>query len=101
MTWRFRKRIKILPGLWINLSKGTPSWSIGGKGITANVGKRGLTSTVGLPGSGLSYRFAPKRKRTKSVPAPVPYCFGGFFQCNGVRLLLSLHQALIIFDWEF
>jgi Protein of unknown function (DUF4236) len=24
MTWRFRKRIKILPGLWINLNKGAP-----------------------------------------------------------------------------
>src|SRR6202040_2473337 len=53
MTWRFRKRIKILPGLWINLNKGAPSLSIGGRGATTNISKRGVASTVGLPGIGL------------------------------------------------
>ena len=68
MTWRFRKRIKILPGLWINLSKGAPSLSIGGRGATTNISKRGVASTVGLPGTGLSYRFGPKRTLEKSTP---------------------------------
>jgi len=68
MTWRFRKRIKILPGLWINLSKGPPSLSIGGRGATTNISKRGVASTVGLPGTGISYRFGPKRTRKKSTP---------------------------------
>lgn len=54
MNWRFRKRVKIMPGLWINLSKGTPSLSVGGNGATLNVSKRGLKGTLGLPGSGLS-----------------------------------------------
>lgn len=54
MKLRFRKRIKIMPGLWINLSKGAPSLSMGGHGATINVGKRGLKGTLGLPGSGLS-----------------------------------------------
>lgn len=54
MKWRFRKRIKIVPGLWLNLSKGAPSLSMGGHGATINVSKRGIKGTAGLPGSGLS-----------------------------------------------
>ena len=70
MTWRFRKRIKLLPGLWINLSKGAPSLSIGGKGVTTNIGKKGVATTLGTPGTGLSYRFGPKRTRKKSTFSP-------------------------------
>jgi Protein of unknown function (DUF4236) len=70
MTWRFRKRIKLLPGLWINLSKGAPSLSIGGKGVTTNIGKKGVATTLGIPGTGLSYRFGPKRTRKKSTFSP-------------------------------
>ena len=35
MSFRFRKRIKIAPGLHINLSKGWPSLSIRGHGATS------------------------------------------------------------------
>ena len=55
MGFKFRKRIKLAPGLWVNLSKGFPSFSIGKRGLTTNVGKRGVRTTVGIPGSGLSY----------------------------------------------
>jgi hypothetical protein len=39
----------------LNLSKGTPSLSVGPRGFTTNIGRRGVRNTVGLPGSGLSY----------------------------------------------
>jgi hypothetical protein len=68
MGFRFRRRLKILPGLWINLSKGAPSLSIGGRGATTNIGAKGVTTTLGIPGTGLSYRFGPKRARKKSTP---------------------------------
>lgn len=55
MGFRFRKRIKIAPGLHLNLSKSGVSASIGGKGATINVGKKGVKSTLGIPGSGLSH----------------------------------------------
>jgi len=57
--FKFRKRIKVLPGLWINLSKKGMSLSAGGKGFTVN--SRGR-STVSLPGTGLSYVFSSKKK---------------------------------------
>jgi Protein of unknown function (DUF4236) len=53
--FKFRKRIKLAPGLWVNLSNGFPSFSIGKRGLTTNIGKRGVRTTLGIPGSGGSY----------------------------------------------
>lgn len=58
MGFRFRQRIKLLSGVHINVSgNGITSLSIGGHGGTLNINKNAqITSTVGLPGTGLSYR---------------------------------------------
>jgi hypothetical protein len=57
MGLRFQKRIKILPGVYINLSKSGVSASVGGHGATVNVGHTGKRMiTLGIPGTGLSYR---------------------------------------------
>ncbi len=53
---RFRKSISVLPGVKINLSKTGVSSSIGGHGATMNIGTRSRTVTLGIPGTGLSYR---------------------------------------------
>jgi hypothetical protein len=56
MGFRFRKSIKIAPGVRLNVSKGGTSWSIGRRGATLNVGgKNGPRATGGIPGTGLSY----------------------------------------------
>lgn len=55
MGFRFRKSIRILPGLRLNLSKSGVSASIGAPGATVNLSDRGTRATVGLPGTGLSY----------------------------------------------
>lgn len=55
MGLRFRKSIRLFPGIRLNLSKGGVSASVGRPGATVNVSKRGLRGTVGVPGSGLSY----------------------------------------------
>jgi hypothetical protein len=57
MGLRFQKRIKIFPGVYINLSKSGVSASLGGRGATVNVGSTGRRMvTLGIPGTGLSYR---------------------------------------------
>jgi hypothetical protein len=56
MGFLFRKRIKILPGIWFNLSKRGISTSIGGKGITINIKDDNVRTTASIPGTGLSYR---------------------------------------------
>ena len=56
MAFRFRRSIKLFPGVRINLSKSGVSTSIGVPGATINVGgQHGPRATVGLPGTGLSY----------------------------------------------
>jgi hypothetical protein len=55
LGFRFRKSIKILPGLRVNLSKSGVSTSLGIPGATVNVGRRGVRGTAGIPGTGLSY----------------------------------------------
>ncbi len=51
---RFYRRIPIIPRLlYLNLSKGGVSVSIGKRGWTVTFGRYGVRFTVGLPGTGL------------------------------------------------
>jgi hypothetical protein len=60
MGFRFRRSIKILPGVRLNFGKRGISTSIGIRGAHITVGKTGTRTTVGLPGSGLSYTHLEK-----------------------------------------
>lgn len=73
MAFRFQKRIKILPGVRVNLSKSGVSTSIGRPGATVNLRKGKMKTTVGLPGSGLSYST-----ETRQRPGRRGYAVGGF-----------------------
>lgn len=53
--FRFRKYLKLFPGIKLNFSKSGVSTSIGKKGATVNLSTKGTRGTVGLPGSGMSY----------------------------------------------
>ena len=55
MGWRFRKSVKLFPGVRLNISKGGISTTIGPRGASVNLGKRGTQATVGVPGTGVSY----------------------------------------------
>jgi hypothetical protein len=44
-----------MPGLYVNLSKSGASLSVGGHGITENISRRGVRTTLSIPGTGLSY----------------------------------------------
>lgn len=55
MAFRFRKIIKLFPGVRLNISKSGLSTTFGGPGAAINIGKRGTRGTIGLPGSGMSY----------------------------------------------
>ena len=56
MGFRFQKRLSILPGVRINLSKGGVSTSLGPRGADVNIGRDGVTTNAGIPGTGISYR---------------------------------------------
>lgn len=56
MAFRFQRRIRIAPGVRINLSKSGLGLSVGPRGYSTSIGPRGVYRNVGLPGTGLSYR---------------------------------------------
>lgn len=76
MGFRFRRSIRIAPGIRINISKkGVSSVSVGKRGATLNVGKTGVHETVGIPGTGLSYRtdnLAKGHQQPQQPPAQGP-----------------------------
>ena len=69
MGFRFQKRISILPGVRINLSKSGVSTSLGPRGADVNIGKDGVTANAGIPGTGLSYRQKVGRGGTHGLLA--------------------------------
>ena len=52
MGWNYRKRIRIAPGVKLNISKSGVSTTIGGKGASINVGKNGAYLNTSIPGTG-------------------------------------------------
>lgn len=53
MPLRFNRRVSLIPGLRLNLSKSGASLSLGHRGAWYTVGRRGSRATLGLPGTGL------------------------------------------------
>jgi hypothetical protein len=54
-NFRFYRRVKIFPGLSINLSKSGPSVTVGVRGAHLTMGRGGVRRTVGIPGTGIYY----------------------------------------------
>ena len=99
MGIRFRKRIKLFPGLWVNLSKSGASVSAGVKGFTVNSGRGKSRTTVGLPGTGVSYTTTTTTTTSAGgtaapVPPPAPTSTGK--PARTVRPLIWLALVLAI-----
>ena len=56
MGWRFRRRIKLFPGFYINISKSGLGVNIGPKGANVSIGPNGTYVNTGIPGTGLYRR---------------------------------------------
>lgn len=63
MEWRYRKRVKVAPGIYMNISKSGVSTTIGGKGSSINIGKNGTYLNTSIPGSGFYNRQKISGKR--------------------------------------
>ena len=77
---RFRRTLKIIPGVRLNISLGGPSVSFGPRGLHYTVGLRGTRLTAGIPGSGLSWtkyqRYpsqSPSGQPPQLPPSEVPH----------------------------
>ncbi len=67
MSFRFWRRIRLLPGVTLNLSKSTASLSFGPPGAKFTLSPRGNRVTAGIPSTGLFY----------TVKAPASACDRG------------------------
>jgi hypothetical protein len=69
MSFRFWRRIRIAPGVTLNLSKSTASLSFGPRGAKHTISPRGNRVTAGLPGTGLFCTVhAPRRPQAAHAP---------------------------------
>lgn len=67
MGLRFRKSFKIAPGVKLNLNKKSTSVTFGGKGFHHTISSTGKkTTTVGVPGTGISYSKTSGGNRGRS-----------------------------------
>ena len=55
MVFSFRKRLKIMKGLYLNFSKNGVSTSVGAPGATLNFSKNGTKISTSIPGTGIRY----------------------------------------------
>ncbi|MBQ6523696.1 MAG: DUF4236 domain-containing protein [Atopobiaceae bacterium] len=69
MGLRFRRSVKIMPGVKVNLSASGTSLTVGPKGFTTTIGKGGRYRNVGIPGTGISarYKVGGKKRRKKGA----------------------------------
>jgi hypothetical protein len=82
--FRFRRSVRLIPGIRLNLSKGGASVSLGGRGFHYTIGPKGTRATIGVPGTGLlwtEYRASggnfsqrgTQRKSAASYVSPSPW----------------------------
>ena len=81
MGFRFRRSVRLFPGVRLNFSRSGISTTVGVRGATVTMGPRGSHLNVGIPGTGLSFQqpltptLTPLRTtgpRPSSIPSPVP-----------------------------
>ncbi len=76
MGFRFQRRIRLAKGVHLNLSKSGVGISVGPRGAKIGFGPRGVHYSLGIPGTGLSYRkqysypAGTTRRRSGRVPEP-------------------------------
>lgn len=105
MGFNFRKSIKIIPGVKLNITqKGVSSLSVGKNGARVSVGKKGVRTTAGLPGTGLSYTTNTsykKSKRASNEPVHLIQQEGLCKEKRNVLVTILLWIGIFIFPFIF
>lgn len=72
MSFRFKRRIRLFPGVYFNIGKTGVSMTIGPRGANINIGKGGTYLNTGIPGTGLSWREKLSGSPTPNQPIAQP-----------------------------
>ena len=66
MGLRYRKSIRLFPGIRLNLgTRGFSNLSLRIKCIRLNIGRRGINGRIFIPGTGFSYHFNNRKNRKR------------------------------------
>lgn len=92
MSFRFRRRLNLMPGVTLNLGKRGISTSLGVRGAHLTLGGHGARTTIGVPGTGLSaseyHRYGAAGRAKSASPG---------FLAN----LLGYAVTVLFFGWLF
>lgn len=88
MAFRFWRRIRLAPGVTLNLSKSNASLSFGPRGAKYTISPRGNRATAGIPGTGLFYTHHDRTRSGRGGATPTPHV------PQRDRLKLSFFQRL-------
>ena len=72
MSFRFWRRVRLAPGVTLNLSKSNASLSFGPRGAKYTISPRGNRATAGIPGTGLFYTVHDRQRAGRGGAAPAP-----------------------------
>ncbi len=101
MAIRFRKSIKVAPGLRINVGKTGASCTFGARGASVNVSKQGVYANTGLPGTGLSQRTrVGSSSRGSTISSDKPGNASQPYMDLNVKIELNDDGALVFRDGE-
>jgi len=92
MSFRFWRRVRIAPGVTLNLSKSGGSLSFGVRGAHFTVGPHGKRVTAGIPGTGLFY--------TSTLPGNAKRSGSSSSSGSDDRLTMGFFKRLITPDDE-
>ncbi len=87
MGWRYKKRIKILPGIHLNISKSGISTNVGVKGANVTFGKKGTYVNTSIPGTGLYRRdkVSESSEKDKTEVFPTAEKTGKAYKAHAVH----------------
>lgn len=100
MAFRFRRSLKIAPGLTLNIGKKSASMRVGGRGAGVTMGTAGKRVTVGVPGTGLSYATKVSGRSGKETPPEnkdQPKKFGFFGWLGIIAMIVGIVWAVNAF----
>ena len=113
MGFRFRKSVKVAPGVRLNFGKKSTGISFGGKGAGVSINsKSGVMGHVSVPGTGLSYTSKPSSHQksqngNEAEPAQksqksregMRTVAGNVFLAIGFIAYIALAILMIIMEW--
>ena len=90
MSFRFRRSVRLAPGIRLNFSRSGVSTTFGGRGMSVNMGRRGTFLNAGIPGTGIHARSRVGGRGRSAALGSAGNELAGCFGCGGVGLLLLM-----------